>query len=1169
MLTETLTSLPLGRSLAVLADGRIVVGTSGGIRVYPPGSTGSAAPTTVLALGGRVRALVPHPDGSAVVAGVVGRGLVSIALDAPTPVVSDLVSAAGITTIDVAQGSRAVVVGLGRPAARVIDVDLDTAAVTPVTSGLATPVGIADDPASGRIIVAASSASTDLLSIERATGIVTPVGLAGTLGSVTSIAFRSAAHDELVVADGAGRMLSVAVVGGVPVAPATVVVDSLDRVWGAVPAADGSVLIAEGSRLVRFIEQPVVVPPVKLVIGADPLHVSSWSRIAVELDGSIPFTDLTFVTDPPAGGLVSPSQDASDDPSKPSILLASGGITGDFALLALDPIGQVVAKEPFTVTDAWTGTQGPPVAYFGAVNDQQPDGTWGGGDPFVPQNIDVHKTVGTRNVAVVVVETSDCPVLGAADAATLRATLDAEVFTGTVESGVTESARAYFQRVSYGAYDIANAGIVGPVRLPSPWTSYATTVGGSGDTSDLGTFSQAAIAEVYRQNRDLAAAGQPPLVDLTTVDSVVIVVRSIAADPANGIVERFHWPFASRPGGFQKSFQVDATAIQLLFGQIEIPVMRTIQVLSMPDDWAARDVREFRETVTHELTHNIGLPDEYARTADSVDAHDREVGDNTVGQSWTLMNFEQEFPEPTAVEKMLLGWVRPEWVRALSFTTLGPIDEDIELHALELGAPPAGRVSAVEIRKGDGTNAYFEYRREQPAIESDQDLPATNTVLGTEFISGDVAPATRRNLLLIADDSDNDDGEFQQGDDYRETDTTSPEYPNDLKMTVLQTAADFARIHIVYGDQKPDPQIRPWAASTNWQSQDIEVKNSRSAANAAFRNVPWAGHPNSIEATVRNPGDVDATGVAVDFFWKDFTFSEGTEHFLGRDVRDVVHDTDVVFTAPNTWTPPVLPILGNLGITFTGHFCVVARIAEYADPVIPNLKEVTPANNEAQSNYNVVISSSASPSTREGQVLTVRNPQPTRARIYTSVRQTSPFVRVYLGAEWVELDPGEEANITILTESVIGDPNLRDYQEKFQEFEPYRHPSHLNITGIADSRESCHGEVLGGAHIVTISGRATRVIEFFAGDGVAFGRVETVDTGEPVDGPILVTVVPEEGAAEKEVSVTGVVKNGSFRVSLRELMEQGERMLGWVATAHYLGQVDKAPCTSDPFRIES
>ena len=489
----------------------------------------------------------------------------------------------------------------------------------------------------------------------------------------------------------------------------------------------------------------------------------------------------------------------------------------------------------------------------------------------------------------------------------------------------------------------------------------------------------------------------------------------------------------------------------------------------------------------------------------------------------------------------------------LSFATLGPVDEEIVLHASDLGAPPVGRHSAAEVRIADGRNYYFEYRREQPTGLKDQDVPVDRTVVGVDCVSG-VEPADRRNILRIRDDTDLDKAEFQAGDDYEERDTSSAAYPNDFLMEVVATEAEFARIHITYGDAKPDPQIRPWAPSTNWKSPDLQVTNARNLADPRFRDIPWEGHDNRIVATVRNPGMLDATGVRVNFFVKDFTLGGGAETALGSDTHDVVSGDEVTFTSSIPWIP--FPVSAIPFLNIAQHYCVVARIAEYSDPGDPTIREITLDNNEAQSNHTQLISVSASPSTRETGLVRVTNPLPVAANCRVQVRQTSPFSRTYVDHAWVRLDPGEERNVRFRTESMIGDPTvgakIGDNTRAI-----YKEPNSVRLTGIAQETRTCDGYVTGGAHVLVRAARATRFTDFFVQGEFAQGRIEVVDDGSGPDGIVLVTLSPPD-RPEKQIVQEGRVQNGIFEFAMRQPAESG-----WEATAHFTGGFDTAPCQSE------
>ncbi len=85
-------------------------------------------------------------------------------------------------------------------------------------------------------------------------------------------------------------------------------------VWGL--AFNGVDLVAGFGGDVDLV--PVVESPgVDLSLPAEH-YLASWTRVDVKPRGGVSFDDLAFVVDPPYGGLVSASRDASFDPAQPA-----------------------------------------------------------------------------------------------------------------------------------------------------------------------------------------------------------------------------------------------------------------------------------------------------------------------------------------------------------------------------------------------------------------------------------------------------------------------------------------------------------------------------------------------------------------------------------------------------------------------------------------------------------------------------------------------------------------------------------------------------------------------------------------------------------------------------------------------------------------------------------
>jgi len=356
-----------------------------------------------------------------------------------------------------------------------------------------------------------------------------------------------------------------------------------------------------------------------------------------------------------------------------------------------------------------------------------------------------------------------------------------------------------------------------------------------------------------------------------------------------------------------------------------------------------------------------GLVDQYEKDGFSADAKSR-ITDFSPNQSWELMSWERDLPLPSAAHRLMLGWLNPNWVRLYNFGVFGAIDETINLHAASLGAPPAGQFAAAEVRLEDGKNYYFEYRPSVAGRIVDPNPPEARAVLGTEAEFRSTITADHPNILRVEEDVDAvvDRGAFQVGDDFRDRVTSTPQFENDFIVDVTNTTANEATIRVRYAPElKPDPALTPWSPNSNWQSPDIEVINSRGQADSAFRNIPWEGHDNTVVARVTNRGSSPARGVKVQFFSKDFTFGAGEEQPLGDQRQDIPVGATVTFTAPQLWRPDTLSIPFG-PFRFRQHACLVARIDPFLDPV-SNIWEITPENNEAQSNYTWMATTTSSP----------------------------------------------------------------------------------------------------------------------------------------------------------------------------------------------------------------
>lgn len=787
--------------------------------------------------------------------------------------------------------------------------------------------------------------------------------------------------------------------------------------------------------------------------------VGSYSKVFLKLR-NLTMDDLEFrLPDGPKAGVVSLCRDADFDPAKPDVMFCAGYEPGIYKLEVVErSTNLLMAEQKFEVHTIWKDDKrGPSLSFAGVAETFGYAAAWGGG-PAGPQNVNTIPANGTRRIAIVLVDTaSERYPTDTTSVTDLRNRWLDELINGVSVNGQIRSTRQFYREVSYfnaatGAGLDLTAQAFGPVNLSENWATYFESDGAPKDG-----YYQAA----------LTAADS--LIDYTLFDTVLCVSRSVA-----GVGSA--WPYAS----------IGNWTFTTAEGS------RAIGVVSMPEEWGRVGDREAHETFSHELGHNLRMGDQYTPAVPG-----RNPG------NWDMMHTDEHLSHFSLAHRLMLGWANPGWLQTYNFVNSGtPIDETIQLHPIEAGAPPAGRRSGIEIRLSDGWNYYVEYRKEQAGQVGDQDLNTDSRVLVTDVDSspGD-APISRPVVLLVSNDSDGDGPVLGNAQNFRETDNSDPTFPTDFQLSVSGIDGNKADVRVRYGvNSRPDPAIRPWPASADrqWQSPDIEVRNTRNATDSAWFNVPWAGHPNTIVATVKNNGSLPAPNVQVDFFVKNYNVGGAPESFLGSDFQSIPALGTVEFTT--SWNPP-----GN------GHYCVIVRIPTYVIPGPPVVVEMSPHNNLAQSNYTRFISGEASPASRETTFVEVGNPYDKATRVFIQMGQTNPLYRTYLQHTSLWLEPGEVQKVQVMVEydhtNLFKAPislgrgeeplNLpkkpRDEQRLKRIQEKYRRVP--NRMGLACFAENPHDnprhalELLGGAEMQVVRGRKTKFESFLTEGGRIAGRV--------------------------------------------------------------------------------
>ena len=846
------------------------------------------------------------------------------------------------------------------------------------------------------------------------------------------------------------------------------------------------------------------------------LFVGSYSRVKVKLRG-LTMDDVDFRL--PAGaksGVVSLCRDSDYNPLDPEVMLCVGYEPGDYVLQAVDKSTNILmAEEKFTVTTDWNDPKnGPSLSFTGISEELRQNPAWGGG-PGTPQNLNVVPAIGTRRIAVIMLDTADARYSNnAATITTIKNRWMDEIINGVNIGGQVVSAKQYYQEVSYNNYDLS-ADIYGPVNLPNNWSTYFDTTANPNIGRPLAGFYQAAIT------------ASDSIINFNNYDNVIIISEQFT----DGMGNVFNaWPYGG--GG---TFSTSEGS-------------KNLGVVSMPREWGAafRPDRNVRATVVHELGHSLGLGDQY--TPDTG----RNIG------NWDPMHAEDLLPHFSLAHRMMLGWVPAGWLKPYNFANGGGVvNETISLSPLESGTPPAGKLAGIEIRLSDGWNYYVEYRSGHAPQIGDRSLDTNNAVLVTDVDSspGD-APISRPLIIKVPNDSDNDGSVLVNGLDYRETDNTDPTFPTDFKLSVSGVNNTKADVLVQYGvNSRPDPAIRPWPASADrqWQSPDIEVQNVRNLADPAnWFNVPWAGNPNTIIARVKNNGNLAAPNVRVEFYVKNFNVGGAPETFLGADTRNMPALGTVNFTA--SWNPP-----GN------GHYCVIVKIPGYITPGPNPVLEMSIFNNLAQSNYTKFISATGSPATRETTYIEVGNPYERPTQIYIRPGQTNPLYRTYVENTSLLLDKGETRKVRVMFEydetnlfktpislgkekSIFFEqnkdretPELRRILKKFKGV-----PNKVGLVAYIDNPGLDHPHTptrLGGVDVEVITGRKTK-FEYFYLDGRIGGRIiEDTQARSPVgvgQGTVLIIFRNDENPEKPKVEYEKVAVdwNGHFVSKVTEKAEE-------------------------------
>jgi CARDB len=372
------------------------------------------------------------------------------------------------------------------------------------------------------------------------------------------------------------------------------------------------------------------------------------------------------------------------------------------------------------------------------------------------------------------------------------------------------------------------------------------------------------------------------------------------------------------------------------------------------------------------------------------------------------------------------------------------------------------------------------------------------------------------------------------GQDYKELDAQAKAT---FQLNVLSADDDRATVRVRYQPDPapvpawpngPDPSIRPWPpVGDDYWSPDIQIENALVKVFQA--RVPWAGHDNTIVATVTNSGNMDARNVRVGFWIRDFTISNsGPETFLGWVTHDLGAGKSSKFSMK--WVPPATVSNPPNAIFGSAHYCVVVRISPYVDPLNSAIHEINPDNNMAQSNYTVLYSLASSPFSRVRVPVAVTNPytdRPVSAMIHAE--QRLPWFRSYLEHTRMALAAGETRSFDMMVECIADLPVFRDVARE----RVWREPNITSIIAfLPPSSDSDTIQVCGRASVEVW---ARRKVELFALDFSrrgGSGRVRFVDTGAAPAFVGKMFVAARDEVNGRDLIVAGQVDAaGAFAVS--------------------------------------
>ena len=809
----------------------------------------------------------------------------------------------------------------------------------------------------------------------------------------------------------------------------------------------------------------------------EPIYIGGYADVDVSIDiaSGLGFDDLRFHVVDPEAGFASRSKDSFFDPEHPSFRIGAGAKAGRFVLEATNAAGDLVGTGSFSVTAEWESDEvGPPAVVWGANDrtDRTPNDL-PAEDPSGPCDSRMWHSYGgpsTKQVGIVFVDT-ESNRFDMDRIETIAETWKENVFSGVREIA-NPSAANYYREISEGQMSFTGKVVRNKdgkplvVHLPKEWTIY---------------FRQTSENKWHAKEETPTRIVVETLRDLGANDFAFDVVMFVV----QGDGERFVWP--------------TEYGLHSLF-----PLAASFHPIFMPVDTDTKIGKAVYAVAAHELGHTLLRSD--------LSELPRSIG------PWDLMADEAGLPQFSMPNKIAMGWIDHTKVRCLRYQPGAEKAELVMLHPSAWAArrPAPNGYSAIEIRLG-GQHSYFvEFRNAQLSelYMSDQQLPKEPVHLITEAFG-------RSPSISLAPDS-GDGPVLTPGQIFQE-----PADPYALRLFSLRT---FEVLVHQGTSARPEPSIRPWDSS--YHSPDLFVRNARNWDGRRWINQEWMydvfeDNPNQVVATISNEGALDAPGVGVDFEYTIAGTNDGWTRIGSRITHDIPMWRTVTFVS-DEWLPESGEVLPRK------HYGVRARIvaadgsAPYTVPgTDPPIAQTSTKNDEARSNFQRMISKTASPSSREGQRIVVENPTDQARIVRILPLQSNPLYRSYLEKTWVLLGPGESTDVLVASEFVGTDPEGRipaDYRNQ---------PNRLIVETYLAPEELDSPQFVGGNQMEIVEGRAVEFIDvraFAAGGEVRVeGGVREKSGGAVPPGGSIIFTVDRGGALEnRTVSLSG----GTFGTTL-------------------------------------